>query len=47
MHAVTTRADRLMQELDFRTDQALSLAQDVVVDVNIGTHTHQVTSAVV
>jgi hypothetical protein len=29
--------------LGFRTEQALSLAQDTVVDVNIGSHTHQFT----
>ena len=29
--------------LGFRTDQTLSLAQDIVIDVNIGSHTHQVT----
>jgi hypothetical protein len=33
--------------LGFGTDQALSLAQDVVVDVNIGPHTHQFTHTVV
>jgi hypothetical protein len=33
--------------LGFRTKQALSLAQDIVVDVNVGSHTHHVTQAVV
>jgi len=33
--------------LGFRTDQTLSRAQGLVVDVDIGSHTHQFTPAVV
>jgi hypothetical protein len=33
--------------LGFRTNQALRLAQDVVIDVNVGSHTHHVAQAVV